>query len=224
VVPGLARSLGLVADWRLDTLVVRAPLEDSSDDRIARSRRVVFGDNLLKLGLRRNLNPVRGKAVLLRATNPATREVTEARWPPVRIDGERDLVYPMRGSWSVDALRQRARGVYRSFERRQLEGSMQTTSMADIDDLDLLDLEAGDLLEVRVRSVAEAPVLGMSRGELAAFLKQREVDDKVAEALASAWVEASDLLPLYFARRTVQTMTRADGYTLAVDLENVISE
>jgi len=215
---GLSKELGQTPRWELGRLVVGAP----RSVRASEARIVVYGDQVERMTLKRSLNPVAVKRIVFRALDTGSRRVVEGVWPPPGDDrGEVAYTLPA-GPWSSDTLKARARQVFTTWERRQVSGSLETAAMSDLDDAGLVGLASGDPIYLRARSTDRARVLGKSRGELAAYLRDRGMAPTTANALAQAWSSSEDLATLFYTIRARHRWTRDDGYRLTVDFGNTV--
>lgn len=217
---GLAKELGQTARWELGTLVVATPTTPSAAD----ARLVVYGDQVERMTLRRSLNPVANKRIVFRALDTSSRKVVEGQWPATSEGVKRDEVaYSLpAGDWSPKTLVDRAKHVYTTWMRRQVQGSFDTVAMSDLDSADLVSLASGDQVYLQARSYDPARVLGKSRGELASYLRDHGLAPTTANALASAWVGSEDLASLFYVVRARHSWSRDAGYKLAADIGNVI--
>lgn len=215
---GVSKELGQTPRWELGELVVGPPQPVRAPD----ARIVVYGDQVSRMALRRSLNPVATKRIVFRAVDAATRRVVEGVWPPPD-DDRGDVAYTLpAGDWSSETLRDRARQVFTTWERRQVSGSFETIAMSDLDDADLVGLQSGDAVYLRARSLDRTRVLGRSRGELAAYLRDNGMPATTANALAQAWSSSEDLATLFYVVRARHRWSRQDGYRLTADFGNAI--
>lgn len=215
---GLAKELGQTPRWELGRLVVSSPQPVAAAD----ARIVVYGDQVERMTLKRSLNPVATKRIVFRALDTGSRRVLEGVWPPPGDDrGEVAYTLPA-GAWSSATLRDRAKQVFTTWERRQVGGTFETSAMSDLDDADLVGLASGDPVYLRARGVDPTRVLGKSRGQLAAYLRDHGLAPTVANALAQAWSSSEDLATLFYVIRARHRWASDDGYRLTCDFGNVI--
>lgn len=215
VVCGLARETGQVARFVLDTLTIGPPRPLSGKDAV----RLLYGNSIERLELRRDLNPTTRKTILLRALDPRTGRITEGRFPRSSYDGETILAWPLTGSYSPSDLATRAEAIYRQRERQQLRGRLTTPWMDDERGRDLLVTRSGDGLAAFVRTDDPASVLGYSTGELADYLRRGGMAPTTARLFASRWAEADRLKPFFYVRRARHRLDAEQGYQLDAEIE-----
>lgn len=225
----IARSTGQVADWRLDTLRIRRAVEIDRE----RSRILTIGSELSSLELRKGLGPLDRRAIEIRQINPRTRETVVGRYPAdPRIES---LVFPSTGELTKAALDRQARNIFDRYNRRSIEGTFSTRAGFDRNDDELMGLRSGDAVYVRGRAETPEQLLGFGESELAALMMGARqgsgpsytegaswLDEGEARRIASAWVKAQDLQPLFSVRRATHSWSAASGYELTADLENIV--
>lgn len=223
VINELARLAGMEARFELDALVLRRPTR-VQDRSIAA---FLYGDNVERLTLRRNLNPVARQAVKVRAFDAGARRVREVTWPRdgQAPGGTLNLTLPQ-GAWSERTLLRWAEGYYNALGQEEMRGRLETVVMRDRPDddaTDLMALRSGDILSVRIRSEQADRVAGMSRGQLMAYLRSQGLAPSVAEALAEAWLDAETLATTYAVSRVHHRLDHEAGYSASIDFRTFLT-
>lgn len=215
----ISKATGQTPRWVLGELAVSTPEEALGKD----TRILVYGDQVARMDLRRNMNPVAGRTIQVSALDTGSNTVITGQYPPGDPQNIHGYLRPA-GPWSRAVLDAQARHIYETWQRRQVTGSLETRAMSDLDGVDLVALESGNLLYVRARSADRASVLGMSRSELATYLHDHGMARTVANALANSWANSEDLATLFYVVRAAHRWSRDDGYSLRVEFGNVLSE
>ena len=213
----IAHTVGQVPWFDLDALRIGNPRgADDGEVKILR-----FGENVRDMTFRRNMNPMARKAVQIRGTDPNTRKVTTARWPVKPVSGESVIAFPTTSPENASQLQERARRVYEARERAQIEGTVSTGAMQDSAGADLLALMAGDGVLVNYRDASTDHLLGESEQSIADRMTASGIDSETARTLARAYINAAELRPLFYVRKSAIRWSRSD-FGISIDVENFV--
>ena len=234
VIVELCGLAGFVAQVRRDRLQIVAPGRAG-----VASRRFVYGENVLSLDLRRNLHNAKQKQVEVKCWDDQARELRVATWPTspivlsskvsttktgkVRSTQDTAPIIPwyVAGAWTVQQLQDLARSIFDNAVRSEVEGTLETKDLDDLDGLDLLGLQNADEIELRLARGDLQSIQGMGEAEAARHIGRFVDDDAVAVALARAWVQADTLRPTFYVRAASHRWS-GDGYSLSIDLQNFV--
>ena len=230
VIAALARATGQEAFFDRDRLVIREPLNASSE----RTRIVAQGYQIGEFSLETGFKPVFNKAIELTAHNARTGKPSKGRYP--QDAALETLSFPVGGDLDDAALNRQAEALWKQYSRRVVEGRLETRAMKDAEGEDLCALRAGDALFVRSWSDSPGYVLGKSAAQLAAFMTGEQTPPGIAYSQGAQWVSRDDadklskaivasdqVAPLFFVRRCTHTFD-ASGYRLSVTFENIVGE
>lgn len=235
VIVELCGVAGFTAQVRLDRLQISAPGRAG-----VASRRFVYGENVASLELRRNLHNAKRKQVEVKCWDDQARELRVATWPTSPIvlsskvsttktgkvrqtqDTAPIISWYVAGSWTVQQLRDLAKSIFDNAVRSEIEGTLETRDLDDLDGLDLLGLQNADEIELRLARGDLQSVQGMSEAEAARHIARFVDDDRVAATLARAWVQADTLRPVFYVRAASHRWSADGGYQLSIDLQNFV--
>lgn len=228
ILVGIARETGQVAWYDLTQLRVGNPrtLRPRNADRqrlavMESVRFLAYGRDVSSVRFTRNMNPMVGKSVVIRARNERARTTTEVRWPTKARDGDQPIALQITGAQSTAQLRRMAQVIYEQTERREVVVEVETSAMADRGGESLVSLKSGDAVNVNVRRAAAGLALGKSVPELVERMAAGGMRREDAERIATAYVDADEFAPLFYVRAARHRWAR-DEYRLAVTAENLI--
>lgn len=233
VIVELCQLLGVLPNFELDKLVIRAP-----DDFGTGSALLLWGHNVSSLEFKRNLTEVRTRQIRVKSWDAAAGAVREGTWPEkpvvvrkrVSTKGKvtNDLasieVFNVSGSFTSAELRTMAKGIYEEQARQQIEGTLETNELADLIGDDITTLSNGDSLIVQLSKDDPSTFTGLSQ----AAAVRRLVDGPsrmrpvVARALVVASRKADNLASQFYVQRATHTMDRDNGYSLQIAFINYL--
>lgn len=233
VMVALCAVAGLVPVVDRDVLRVLSPATMT-----AQTVGFLYGSNVSSLGFRRRLSEERTKRVQLTAWDPSTRTSTQVLYPTdptvsrrriaangkVITDTESVIAWTVIGAYTDDQLTALAESYYEESARPEVQGTLETKDLTDLDSSYPLGLVAnGDLLTVQLGTTC-ADIAGLSRFEAVDLLTggPLPLDQAAAEALVDAWTSAQSLTATFRARKALHTWSRDSGYKLSVDFETYI--
>jgi hypothetical protein len=200
-------------------LIIRRPREPQGSEAAL----MLYGDNVQELSLRKSYNPWRKQRIRLAGINPLTRKAFEVEYPTGANAPDSVLGFTVQSAASESVLLEQAKRIYAKYERRQIQGHVTTQSVYDRGEGDgrlMLAHRSGDAIDVRVRNVDAATIMGAGAEEVKAMLRTQGIDRATADVLVSAWINADDLAPTFYTRRATHTWDHQDGWTGRFDLGN----
>lgn len=197
----------------------------------------LYGSNLTRLEFRRNLNLGRTHQVKVVAWDEATRTSREVLYPTeptvtkrrVTTSGKvTNTTAPIRpfyvsGAYTEAGLRELAERIYTESARLEVEGTLETREMVDLEHGQALPLLGnGARVTVALGTSLLSNIAGLSEGEATRLLVANGVQTSVASALVAAFKRANRLAVEFYARRVVHHWHRDDGYRLELDFINYV--
>lgn len=229
----LCQLLGVLPNFELDTLVIRA-----ADDFASGSALLLWGFNVLNLEFSRNLTEIRTKQIRVKSWDPVAGVSREGTWPiepiivkkrvstkgKVTLDAAPLETFNVQGSFSPEQLRDIARGIYEEGARQQIEGMLETREMADLIGDDLTRLANGDALVVQLSKDDPSTFTGLSSAAAVRRLVEgpARMRPEVARALVVASRNADRLASTFYVQRATHRMDRENGYSLRVAFINYV--
>lgn len=247
VLVDLCGRAGLIPVIQLDMLLV-LKAEDfgvsrqdfmSSGTFTPQKAAFLYGENLTRLEFRRNFVEARTMQIEVRAWDEAKRTARSARFPSDPIIAKKRvstkgkvtevaapiLPYFVSGSYTDKALAELAESIYTEAARQQVEGTLETREMVDLDgSADLPGLANGDRITVTLGTALLADIAGMSEAEAVSFLTggTNPMDPAVAKSIVTAFTRAQKLAVEFYVREATHKWSRDDGYALTVDFINFV--
>lgn len=234
VLSDLCGLVGLIPVVELDTLRIVDPAE--LGDRRAG---FLYGRDLTRLVFRRAFNEARTAQVEVRAWDPAARVSRSARYPKspivlrkkitpsgeVKTDNAPLAVYSVTGGYSKAELEQLAERIYQDGAREQIEGSLETAELVDVEQGTALpQLANGDRVDVLLGTDLAGSIAEMSPSEAVAFLTSgpRPMAEAVARAFVDGFQRAERLASTFYVKRARHRWEVEQGYSLEVDFVNLV--
>lgn len=238
-------AAGLISYIELDQCVVTTALDYYT---AAAPPRFVWGRNLLTFEEHRNgdfalkpvgitsFDPITGRTIevihdpLQRTIKVGARKRKGGKAPKVKTDLSQVEFFQFSGVTDEDALRRIAERVYEERSRQAMEGSLTTADMdaatADDQEMDLLELGAGDLIDVRFMDSDDAAFVREfpSVERRVAYLVGRGYTESVARVIANN-VDFMTNLSSQFYVKSVETEIDLSGdgsFKLTVNYINKI--
>lgn len=235
VLSTLVGLVGLVPVIRLDTLHLEPA--GSLDD--LRQAAFLYGENVAKLTVRRQLSGRRTEQVEVVTWDPLARESRSATWPAEPIVLSKTVSkegkatsqtapvarYFVTGAYTAAQLEEQARAIFEASARQQLEGELETLDLVDWEHGTALpEIRNGDRITVRWATQLLSSIQGMTQGEALIHLTSgpRGFDMAVAQALVTSYAQAGSLSAEFYVRSARHRWSRDTGYLLSVDFVNVV--
>lgn len=237
VLCALCDLFALVPVFELDQLVIRTPSAPST-----RTLQMVYGQNIDRLEITRNMKRNRGKQVKLVAWNPILGQAVEAVWPtaaealalnPPKLTEKgnptkasvKQVQYNIEGPYDPASLLVLAKRVYTELAQNQLQGELETRELGDFFGADLLATANGDVLLCQLGPEDQASVAGMSTAEAVGFLSNPmrvgALSPAAAQALMTSWSAAQNLATKFYVVEASHHWDR-DGYRLKIKFRDFI--
>lgn len=198
------------------------------------ARRMIWGRNVLSMKMARSFAKAAPLNIEVRCYVPGRKNVIVARFPS-KTDAVEDAkpgdgtpdekwtVYRVSGVKDQATLEHVAQGIYEQLVRNELSVQIKTHSLAsfggDNADPDLLDLKAGDSLEVlvnrddvEVNTMTHIETLLLMQERAETFMRQLGYDGKFASAYAKAYTNSG-----------FQTVFRVKSLAVSWDAEDGVS-
>lgn len=205
-------------------------------------RRLIYGRNVKEMRLKRNFTKHAPANVSVRAYNPEKKQVLVERFPltadkqvyalPGDTTPDQKWLEFNLGGGVVDAatMRRFAQEIYEHLGRQEIAWEMKTDNFASFGggntDPDLLDMRAGDPLEILVARDDSRSTPGRVEGDLAAFsrnvqyMQRLGFDGEFASAYARAYTDAG-FPTVYRTRQVVVSGSVEQGEGVSFDVECV---
>jgi hypothetical protein len=260
-VTDVCNQIGIVPTFNDEALVLSEPQRYNRRNP-GTVKRMVYGRNLKKLGFKRKLGGVKVPTVEIRSFNASTGRCQWARYPTplgaqatgefgvgappiarlatqVPASGrpeERIEVLNLPGVTNPVTLLQAARSVWEQIGRQEIEGSMETDDISSFgvsfDEADLLNLRAGDEIEVLIASTQQTPPPSetpISATEIQALTFEGRVNylmnlgfrRSVAQNVARLQTLVSDSSSFRTSSCRIN-FDNTEGLTIAIDFQNFI--
>lgn len=234
VLADLVAVAGLYPVVELDTLHIR-----KAGQYQRRSVSMRYGANLSRLTFRRRFNGHQTRQVRVVSWDEVAGESRAATWPrePVvlrqkigadgRVSTDKAPVidYFVTGSYGTDELELVAESIYEEAARQQVQGSLETHDLTDLEGAeDLSKVANGDQVVVRLGKAFTSSVEHLRHHEAVDALTRGSdaMIPSVAEALVTAMELAESEAVAFYIERATHRWSREDGYSLEATFINFV--
>ncbi len=229
---------GLVPTFVLDTLYIRTPTTKGIP-----TSRFVYGHNVERISLRRDMRRQAAKRVKLVIYDPAAGKALSAFWPP---DSDADFKLVSKttgtkkqtttiqevqynlppGTMTPNQLLAAAHTVYLECAEREVQGELQTRELVDSSSLELMGLKNGDILLVTLAPSELGLIDGLSEQEAVEALsdpaRADPMDPGVATVLVRNLAAVQALETRFYITEATHTWHRDDGYQLTIKFRDFL--
>lgn len=199
---------------------------------------MAYGSNVRSLGYLRRFKEARTLQVEVRAWDEAKRKVTTARYPTsavvtkrrvsasgtVKEDAAPILPFYVSGAYTDAQLAEVAERVWTEAARQEIEITLETMDLADLDGAGLPSVGNGTRLTVDIQPSIAADIASESQAEAIARLTSgdRALAVDVATAFVAGFQSANNLAVQFYVREARHSWGRDEGYKVSMTAINYI--
>jgi len=193
---------------------------------------MVWGNNIENIKINRKMGKQRVPRIRVQSYNDRTKKTISQTYPVskgqknvsgVGVIWDEILVKKVHGITDSDILLRTAENWYNVLARGEQSVKIKTRDMVDADGKDLLQITAGDLMQVSFKPYNKEKIEALKDGERYAFLRKQGLPEEAARRIAQNTQLLSGFDRPMYVRNAEFTYDITSGFSMSVEVINVVN-